>query len=163
MKYKLAYKKLEDWVSKVSDSSDSMFEARESFNVETLKMIDEMKGMDRNKVEVFKSSLMSFIENQKEFEVQIQLLIDECSKHSNQSKASIQSNGGLLKFESESSPGGRNDPEEDETMILNIIERKRSLKFNIEEVKTFMNEVQDEDDMGFPSSGMNSELFSYKS
>lgn len=35
MKFKLAYKNMQDWASKVSDSLDSMFEAREYFKEET--------------------------------------------------------------------------------------------------------------------------------
>jgi hypothetical protein len=41
-------------------------------------MLEEMRAMDGTKVEIFKSSIMSVVETQFEFEIQVQMFIDEC-------------------------------------------------------------------------------------
>lgn len=71
MKFKLAYKEMQDCSSKVSDSLDRMCETRENFKSETDRMVNEIKTFDRNKVEIFKSTLMSVVDTHHEFECSI--------------------------------------------------------------------------------------------
>ena len=76
----------------MSDALDSLCETREKFQEETQSMISELWSLDRNKKEIFKSSLMSIIDTYHEFECQIQLYFDECLKNSqNNQRLSLES------------------------------------------------------------------------
>lgn len=78
MKFKLAYKKMQDSASNVSDALDSMCETREKFQRVTQEMVKELWSFDRSKTEIFKSTLMSVIETHVEFEAQVQTYFEEC-------------------------------------------------------------------------------------
>lgn len=80
MKFKLAYKEMQDCSSKVSDALDVMCETREHFQNETTRMVNEIKRFDRNKIEIFKSTLMSVVDTHHEFECSIQSMFVECRK-----------------------------------------------------------------------------------
>jgi hypothetical protein len=59
---------MEDNASKVSDAVDSMCETREKFQKEIQGMLLELKALDRNKIEIFKSTLMSVVDTHFDFE-----------------------------------------------------------------------------------------------
>lgn len=109
-------------------------------------MIIELRALDRNKVEIFKSTLMSVVDTHFDFEFQIQTFFDECLKQSNQIKIQLKSNAvnnqSIVSNNTNSNNGQSISNEEEDFLKL---QKKRSLKYKVEEVQNLMDEIDVED------------------
>ena len=130
---------MQDCASKVSDALDSMCEAREKFNAQSKEMVKEIQGLERNKLEIFKSTLMSVVDTHYEFEVQIQSFFEECSKQnaSTQKQLKLEKIGSSPKSKMSNSIKDESVSDEEDFFL----QRKRSIKYKKEEVNNLMNEI----------------------
>eukprot|EP00347_Sterkiella_histriomuscorum_P009530 403340855 len=159
MKFKLSYKKMQDTASQVSDALDSLCETRDKFQNQTQEMIRELWSLDRNKTEIFKSTIMSVVDTYHEFESQIQTYFEECIRQSNQNQKNIiltlnsqKLSSSKISRSSEVSSGQESNSEEEEKFFDK--QRKRSIKYKKEDVQKFM------DQLGIEEIQLNSPIMS---